>query len=222
MNSWEKIQANIWRCELCSRHDRVAYSIRQQTAKPNRAVKLLLMGIAPPYVRGVIKKKIAESATNDPEDNLRNFIQEALQLSWSDLLVRGLFLVHSVKCAIVPENRHQNPPNDVVDICAPRHFAEELKLIQPPRVAAFGKVSYRALLKVPGMRTPRNLNVSNPLARLAKQTKHGVELQLDEWIFRLHVSPFPSGQRIPLAVEILQEAAQLAGISRAGRLTRMH
>jgi len=219
MNSWEDIQAKIWACELCSRHERVACNIRQQTQKPDRPVKLLLMGIAPPYVKGVMQKTQAKSATNNADDNLRKlFILETLRLSWNDLLIRGLFLVHSVKCAIIPEDRHQNPPDDVVDVCAPRHFGEELKLIQPPRIVAFGKASYRALLRVLGMTAPRDLRISKPIATLAEQTRGGVEVQADGWKFRLHVSPFPlaAGRRVPLAIEVLQEAAQLSGILASG------
>jgi hypothetical protein len=173
------------------------------------------MGIAPPYAKGVMQKTQAKSATNNADDNLRKlFILKTLRLSWNDLLIRGLFLVHSVKCAIIPEDRHQNPPDDVVDVCVPRHFGEEFEFIQPPRVVAFGKASYRALLKVPGITVPRELRISNSVTKLAKQTEGGLEVQADEWKFRLHVSPFPlaAGRRVPLAVQVLQEVAQLSGI----------
>ena len=162
-----------------------------------------------------MRKIPAKSATNNAADNLRSlFILETLHLSWNELLTRGLFLVHSVKCAIIPEDHHQNPPDDVVDTCAPRHFGEELKFIQPPRIVAFGKASCRALLKVPGMTVPRELRISKSVTTLAEQTKGGLEVQADGWKFRLHVSPFPlaAGQRVPLAMEVLQEAAQLSGI----------
>jgi len=211
MNSWEDIQAKIWACQLCVRHGRVAYNIRQQTQKPDGPVKLLLIGIAPPYVSGVTKKTRAKSATNDAEDNLRKFIEKTLHCSWSNLLLRGLFLVHSVKCASVPKDRHQNPPDDVVDACAPQHFGEELKLIRPPRVVAFGKVSYRALLEAPGVTAPKDLGVSKSVATLVEQTKSGLEVQEDGWKFNLHVSPFPR-KLAPVATDILREAARLSGI----------
>lgn len=214
MNTWEAIQAKIWTCDLCCKHERVACNIRQQTQKPDRPVKLLLIGIAPPYVSEVTQKTPAKSATNDANDNLRKFIEETLRCSWNNLLLRGLFLVHSVKCAIVPKDRHQNPPDDVVDACAPQHFGEELKLIRPPRVVAFGKTSYRALLKAPGVTAPRDLGVSKSVATLVKQTKGGLEVQADGWKFKLHVSPFPlvAGKPDPIAVDVLREAARLSGI----------
>lgn len=213
MNTWEDIQTKIWTCELCCKHERVC-NIRQKTQKPVRLVKLLLIGIAPPYVSGVTQKTPAKSATNDDNDNLRKFIEETLCCSWNDLLLRGLFLVHSVKCAIVPKDRHQNPPNDVVDACASQHFGEELKLIRPPRIVAFGKVSYRALLKAPGMTAPKDLGVSKLVATLVERTKDGLEVQADGWKFNLHVSPFPlvAAKPDPVATDILREAARLSGI----------
>jgi hypothetical protein len=172
------------------------------------------VGIAPPYAGQVQNKTVAKSATNDPSDNLRKFIMDILVLPWDELLTRGLFLIHSVKCAIVPKDRHQNPPNDVVDVCVPHHFGEELKLIQPARIVAFGKVSYRALLKVPGIESPKNLGVSKSVVALVKQTEGGLEVQADGWNFRLHVSPFPlaSGHPDPIAAQVLRKAAQMSEI----------
>jgi hypothetical protein len=125
------------------------------------------------------------------------------------------FLVHGVKCAIVPKDRHQNPPDDVIDLCAPRHLGEELKLIRPSRIVAFGKAPYRALLKVPGIEGPKGLGVSKSVGELVAGTRGGVAIQADGWSFQLHVSPFPlSGRRPdPTAEEVLREAARLSGIS---------
>jgi uracil-DNA glycosylase len=214
MNTWEDIQAKIWTCDLCCKRERVACNIRQQTQKPDRPVKLLLIGIAPPYVSGVTQKTRAKSATHDANDNLRKFIEGTLHYSWNDLLLRGLFFVHSVKCAIVPKDRHQNPPDDVVDACAPQYFGEELKFIQPPRVVAFGKASHRALVRVPGVTAPKDLGVSKPVATLVKQTRGGLEVQANGWEFQSHVSPFPlvAGKPDPVAADVLREAAQLSGI----------
>lgn len=198
MDAWNNLQGRIRACELCRGHARVACDIRQETDAPDHHVKLLLVGIAPPYVRGVTQKSRARSATNHPDDNLRKlFILATLRFPWNDLLARGMFLIHSVKCAIVPKDRHQNPPVPVVDACAARHFVEELKLIRPPRVVAFGKAPCRALLKVPGVRTPRGLGVSKSVATLAKQTRGGLEVQADGWSFSLHVSPFPLDGKKP-------------------------
>jgi hypothetical protein len=124
VKKWSEVQGRVWSCELCRAHERVACNIRQWTEAPNCSVKLMLIGVAPPYVRGITTKSVAKSATNDDDDNLRKFfVMATLGLSWDALLDRGLFLVHGVKCAIVPKDRHQNPPDDVVDACAPLHLA---------------------------------------------------------------------------------------------------
>jgi uracil-DNA glycosylase len=180
-----------------------------------RPVKLLLVGVAPPVEEGVEVKTIARSATNHAEDNLRNlFILATLPRSWEDLLARGLFLVHSVKCAITVKDRHQNPPDPVVNACAPPHFVQELRLLRPPRVIIFGKAPYRALLKVPGVRAPRGLGVSTSVADLVERTRGGIEFQADGWKFTVHVSPFALKRKrpVPLAQDVLREAATLAGV----------
>jgi hypothetical protein len=213
--SWKMVQDAIWACEACRHHGRVACNIRQQTDSPVRSLKLLLVGIAPPIMEGIIQKTRALSATNNPDDNLRKrFILATLRGPWEDLLSQGLFLVHSVKCAIREKDRHQNPPDDVVDACAPPHFIQEYLLLHPPRVVVFGKTPYRALLKLPGLRAPRGLGVSASVAELVDKTRGGLEFQADGWKFHVHVSPFPLQHKrpVPLAQEVLREAAKLAGV----------
>ncbi|MGH9783174.1 MAG: uracil-DNA glycosylase family protein [Terriglobia bacterium] len=215
MDAWNDVQDRIWSCEICRAHPRVACDIRQRTEAPSHDVRLLLVGVAPPYVKGVTSKTLARSATNDRGDNLRKyFVLATLPFPWEGLLARGMFLIHGVKCAITPKDRHQNPPNDVVDACAPLHFVEEVKPIRPPRVVVFGKAPYRALLKVPGMKAPRGLGVSKPVAELVEKTRGGVDMQANGWRFSLHVSPFPLDGKIPnpVAQEVLKEAAHLSGI----------
>jgi uracil-DNA glycosylase len=213
--AWQTAQDTIWACELCRDHKRVACNIRQQTEVPARDLKLLLVGIAPPYVSGVLQKTRARSATNQPDDNLRKlFILATIPGAWEDLLARGLFLIHSVKCAITVEDRHQNPPDDVVDACALPHFVQEVTLMRPPRVVVFGKAPYRALLKIPGVRAPSGLGVSVRVGMLVDKTRGGLELQADGWKFKVHVSPFPLERKKPnpVAQEVLREAAKLAGV----------
>ena len=214
-NAWRTVQHAIWACEMCRSHKRIACDIRQQTEAPARDVKLLLVGIAPPYVAGIGQKTQARSATSHFDDDLRKlFILATLAGTWEGLLDRGLFLIHSVKCAITVEDRHQNPPDDVVDVCAPPHFVQEVKLIRPPRVVVFGKAPYRALLKIPGVRAPSGLGVSARVSTLVEKTRGGLELQADGWKFNIHISPFPLERKRPdpVAQEILREAAKLAGV----------
>jgi hypothetical protein len=167
------------------------------------------------YMEGIVRKTRALSATNNPDDNLRKrFILATLRKPWEDLLSQGLFLVHSVKCAITDKDRHQNPPDDVVATCAPPHFVQEVLLLRPPRVVVFGKAPYRALLKVPGTRAPRGLGISASVADLVDKARGGLEFQTDGWKFHVHVSPFPLQHKrpVPLAQEVLREAATLAGV----------
>lgn len=214
MLDWKDIQDRVWACDLCRDQIRVALNIRQQTEAPAQTVKLLLVGIAPPYIDGVTEKVPALSATNDPEDNLRRFILATLLTSWESLLAQGLFLVHSVKCAITRKAGHQNPPNKVVDLCATPHFVNEIEFIRPQRVVVFGKAPYRAILQVPGVQAPQGLGVSTAVGTLVERTKGGLEIQATGWSFILHVSPFPLGRKKinPLAQEVLKEAARLARI----------
>ncbi len=215
LTTWRRIQDTIRACDLCRHHARVACNIRQQTDAPARDVNLLLVGIAPPQIKGTEQNTRALSATNNPDDNLRKlFILATLPGSWEELLSQGLFLIHSVKCAITEEDRHQNSPDVVVDACAPPHFVQEITLIQPPRVVAFGKAPYRAVLKVPGVKPPRGLGVSARVATLVDKTRGGLELQAKGWKFNIHVSPFPLEGKKPnsIAQEVLREAAKLAGL----------
>jgi hypothetical protein len=69
--TWQTLQDRIWTCEQCRHHRRVACNICQQTEAPAREVKLRLVGIAPPYVEGIVQKTQALSATNNSDDNLR-------------------------------------------------------------------------------------------------------------------------------------------------------
>jgi uracil-DNA glycosylase len=173
----------------------------------------MLIGVAPPHVKDITTKTVPNSAANDEDDNLRKqFVVPTLGCSWDDLLERGLFLVHGVKCGIVPKDRHQEPPDDVVDVCAPLHLADELRLTRPPRIVAFGGAPHRALAKVPEVTLPKGLVVSRRVGELVAKTRGGVEVRARGWTSRLHVSPFPlNGKKPnPMAAEILREAARLS------------
>lgn len=212
---WGKIQDCIWSCDSCRNTERVAINIRQQTDVPDPNVKLLIVGIAPPYVRNTHEKTIAKSATNDPKDNLRQFIEKTLDCSWNDLRTRGVFFVHGVKCGILPKERHQNPPDNIVDICAPQHLGQELNILKPSRVVALGKAAVRGILKGITVTNVQGFGISKPLKVLVEMSKRGIELQTDGWKFRLHISPFPlvSRKAEKNAENILLEAAQLSEIT---------
>ena len=128
---WCKIQKAIWACEVCEGHARVETLIRQQTPRPTIKAKLLVVGVAPPWAKGFKKKIVANSATNNSEDLLRIFLEEALGMPWDDLCCRGLVFLHAVKCAIRPNAQgFQNPPTKVVNDCASRHFTREFEAVK--------------------------------------------------------------------------------------------
>jgi uracil-DNA glycosylase len=215
ITAWNEIQGRIWCCNLCCGRKRVACNIRQRTEVPSQPVKLMLVGVAPPYVKDVATRTLAKSATNDANDNLRSFIVAALGGPWDDLFARGLLLIHSVKCAIVPKDGHQNPPDDVVDVCVPPHLAHEIQLTRPAVVVVFGKAPYRALLTVPGVRPsmPSALGLSCSVTTLVDETRGGKDINADGWLFRLFGSPFPLRER-GSAAEILKKAARYAEVVR--------
>jgi hypothetical protein len=178
-------------------------------------IKLLLIGIAPPFVAGISQKTQAQSATTSPEDNFRKlFILPTLGKTWTDLVAQGLFFIHAVKCAIRPKDNYQNPPDDIVNLCASRYFIKEINLLRPSRVVAFGKASYRALLKIPNLTPPPGLGISASVTDLAEKSWNGLEFQADGWKAKVHISPFPLKHKrpIPIAQQILIEAAKQAGL----------
>lgn len=218
MDPWRGIQKKVWACAICHNNERVDCNERQQTPPPDRDVRLLLVGIAPPYRGGTTEKRIARSATNDADDNLRRFIVATLDSRWDDLLQRGLFLTHAAKCAMVPKNRHQNPPNDVLDACAREHFGEEINLLRPTHVVAFGKVPLRAVLRSPGVAIPADLKLSLTIRELAERSRSGREIHGPGWKSRLLVSPYPlRGKASRGAAFVLREAARLAGVTTTPR-----
>ncbi len=203
-DKWREIQQNIWECNACKGIARVELNIRQQTELARTPTKLLVVGIAPPYMEGITRKVAAKSATNAPEDNFRNFIETVLKLPWDVLTGNGLAFLHAVKCAIHPEDRHQNPPHGVVEACAPRHFYREFLELRPKAVASFGERARRAVLKMPGRQKPQGLKLTEPLAGQ-------YEMQIENHSFTLFVAPFFSADR-KRAEDVLRNAARYAGI----------
>jgi uracil-DNA glycosylase len=144
--AWEGLQRAIWDCATCDSDVRVASNIRQQTEAPFNACKLLIVSLAPPFVEHVSAKQRAKSVTNDPADRLRRFLVDVLG-PWDVLAGQGLVVLHAVKCAMRPAGGFQNPPADVVDVCASVHLAGELRGIRPRVIVTLGDRAYRALLR---------------------------------------------------------------------------
>jgi hypothetical protein len=214
---WEAMQKRIWSCEACKGYERVQVNVRQQTPMPVMPVRLLLVGIAPPDQGSPAIRTTAKSATNDPDDKLRQFIEEASALAWEDLIAKRVFLIHAVKCAIVPEaDGFQNPPKDVVDRRIPIGFLDELLILQPPRVVTFGAAGRRAVLKHPAVTAPRGVGVSKTFLTLQESWPRGILCKLGSADLTLHPAPFP---RSPVAKNtaavIVRGAVRLAGIQDA-------
>lgn len=214
---WETIQARILSCEACKGHARVEINSRQQTSAPTKSVGLLFVGVAPPHQGSPSRRTVAKSATNDPGDNMRKFIEEALDLRWDDLIAKSAFLIHAVKCAIVPDAKgFQNPPNDVVDRCSPIGFVDELHLLRPAWIVAFGRAARRAVLKHPSMSAPRGVGVSKTFKQLRESWPKGIPCTLGSGELTLYPAPFPrSSAAKQKAAVIIREAARLAGLGNA-------
>lgn len=159
-NSWEEIQREIWNCSVCEGKSGVELRIRQQTKALSGQTKLLVVAVAPPFQLNVPRKVIARSVTNSPDDPLRQFLQKVFGSSWDNLAAQGLGVIHAVKCAVTPnEEGFQNPSLEMIDICAPRHFAQEFIRLKPPVVIALGGAARRAIMRVPGCGRPNGLTL---------------------------------------------------------------
>lgn len=212
--SWETIQTKIWHCEKCATNPRVALNIRQRTPSPGICVSLLLVGLAPPHEDDISERKVAKSATNDPTDNIRVFVEETLAKSWAELAAKGLLLIHAAKCAIVPNaDGSQNPPPPVVDCCNPVGFAPELRALRPPRVVTLGDVARRAVLKTPGVVMPREVRLTTKLKTLQERWPDGIPCKLIDDPFLLHPARFPRTARMKTAAAaVVRKAARLAAL----------
>jgi uracil-DNA glycosylase len=203
---WITIQDEIWNCTKCTGHPRVELNIRQQTDVGHNPAKLLVVAVAPPFCTGVRQKEPARSITNWSEDMLRKFVENALALTWDTLRSRGLFVLHAVKCAIVPdEDGFQNPPSGIVDVCAQRHFVKEFIALNPPIVLVLGSAARRAVLKMLDCERPAGLRLSGSLQGQYK-VRH------NDHDFELFVTKFPRAVGRRQAQADLKAAATRSGL----------
>lgn len=158
------------------------------------------------FPQGQTAKSVASSATNDPRDNLRIFIGQSLGKSWPDLLDRGFPLLHSVKCAIVPDgDGFQNPPHKVVDLCASAYLSEEIHILHPTIILALGGTARRAVTRYLGSNKPKGLRVSGPL-------EGDFVIDIDGKKIQVIVTRFIRGRGKTVAKIALRRAADLAGV----------
>ena len=204
---WEEIQKRIWMCNNCVAYPRVERNLRQQTEVPTeRPVRLLIVAVAPPFEPGKVCKTKAMSATNNPRDKLRLFVEESLQLSWPELVRRGLFLLHPVKCAIIPNSDgYQNPENKVVDACVSDHLINEIRMTRPPIILALGGTARRAVARSLGDYKTTGLRVTGPLSGTFLTETEGRKWQI---IVTRHIRG--TGRKV--ARKALCQAAELAGV----------
>ena len=213
---WDTAQQGIWRCTMCDADPRVAVNVRQQTESPARPVSLLIVTLAPPFVTSRERSRAA-SATNDTNDTVRRFIEDTLHAPWAALGDRGVFLLHAVKCAIVPDTHgSQNPPTETVDRCASQHLAAELDLMKPVVLVTMGRMAYRAVVRALEASSnshcpPSRLELTSP--PLGAET-NGFLVDQPGQSFRLFASPFIRTPRLEaIAAATLTRAARLAGIT---------
>lgn len=192
-------------------------NVRQQTSSPGRMTKLLFVGVAPPYQNSPVIRTIAKSATTDSGDNLRQLIEAAVALPWDDLVAKGVFLIHAVKCAIVPDEAgFQNPSSDIIDRCCSVGFADELQLLHPTRIVAFGGAARRAVLKHPSITVPRGVGVSKTLKKLQESWPGGIPGKFGDTELMLYPAPFPrSAAAKSEAAGIIKEAVRFADLLKA-------
>ena len=209
-------QQGIWRCTTCDADPRVAVNVRQQTESPARPVSLLIVTLAPPFVTARERSRAA-SATNDAVDSVRRFIEDTLGAPWVALGNGGVFLVHAVKCAIVPDpHGSQNPPARTVDRCASQHLTSELRVMKPLVLVTMGRMAYRAAVRA----LDASPNLHHPPSQL-RLTKPPFVAGTDGFLvdqaghsFRLFASPFIRTPRLrTIAAAILTRAARTAGIT---------
>jgi hypothetical protein len=188
--------------------------IRQQTPPPTIPVSLLLVGLAPPHEEGVSEPKVAKSATNDPSDKLRLFVEETLARRWDELTAKGLFLIHAVKCAIVPNaDDSQNPPPGVVDCCNPVGFAREFQALRAPRVVTLGDMGRRAVLKTPAVSAPARVTLTAKLGLLQRLWPDGIPCSIAGMPFILHPARFPRTAKARReTAPVIRRAAQFASL----------
>jgi len=211
---WQRIQEAVWTCTACRDDRRVATKVRQRTGPPPLPIRLLVISLAPPFKHAHVQT-LADSATNNPRDPLRLFLESTLARAWRETTDNGIALLHAVKCAITPDNDgFQNPPGDVVDTCAPRHLAREINALQPPVIATLGRQAYRAVIRaieiLPGFRRDPALRLTRPPAAAGPDAE-GYEVCLREVRFRLFAGPSIRANRSK-AESVIIQAARVAGV----------
>ncbi|MGH7312445.1 MAG: uracil-DNA glycosylase family protein [Candidatus Rokuibacteriota bacterium] len=197
----------------------MAIDVRQQTDPPSRPpTRLLVVSLAPPF-KEVVGRTRADSATNNPDDALRRFLEGALRRRWDELVHSGVALLHAMKCAVVPDSEgFQNPPADVVDLCAPRHLAREIRVLRPTVVATLGRMAYRAVARAlaatPGVPHDPEIRLTKPPGA-AQEVGNGYTVRLASGAsLRLFVGPFIRGGGQDQAKRMIRSAAIAGGVSR--------
>ncbi len=219
LGHWQHLQETVWSCTTCAGRARVAIDVRQQTDPPSRPrTRLLVVSLAPPFKKAVGRTQ-ADSATNNPDDVLRRFLEGALRRRWDELLHSGVALLHAMKCAVVPDSQgFQNPPPEAVDLCAPRHLAQEILVLRPNVVTTLGRMAYRAVVRAlaeaPGFPHDPEIRLTKPPGA-AQAGGNGYTVRLGSGgSLRLFVGPFIRGGGQGPAKRIVRSAAIAAGVSR--------
>lgn len=146
-------------------------------------------------IREEMNQAIQAAKTNWPE-------QFALDV-YSHVANQGLYITNIVKWAGLDAKL---PEREKIKLYAPL-LLEELRMVQPKRIVAFGQLTFDGLLRELGIKSPETFGVMNERI-LATNSVYGLQAEIGEII----PCYFPVGQGIKnraKAVQIMQIAQNL-------------
>ena len=159
-------------------------------------------------------RRLRRVLSNDPSDNVRLFIEETLAQPWDNLTGKGLFFIHAVKCAIVPNaDGSQNPPIRVVNCCNSVGFEPEFQSLRPPRVVTLGDMARWTVLRTPDVIVPHRLKLTTKLGLLQELWPEGIPCRVGDAPLILHPERFPRTAAMKVsAATVVRKAAKRAAL----------
>ncbi|MDD5434359.1 MAG: hypothetical protein PH343_02905, partial [Nitrospira sp.] len=105
---------------------------------------------------------------------------------------------------------YQKPPDKIVSICSAKYFSEEFLLLQPAAIITLGGAAKNALLKIPALKSPPELNLKDLLKNIDMDRSY--EVYYEENKTDLFITYFPRGGNKERAKQDIIKAARLAKI----------
>lgn len=159
--TWQSTQQAIQVCRRCEEQT-VPYlrvpqrEKRQPPWEPVRPVRLYFVSVAPPWGGAYFWD---ETRPDSVRDGLFQALREPLGIEvtncrqFRDL---RLFLTPAVKCPSSEDNKDRRPSSWAIKGCA-RFLHEELRIAEPERILALGRVPFHSLCELFGITAPRNV-----------------------------------------------------------------